>query len=334
MFAARLRRLAAIAVLGLGSIHASAQNYGITTFSVPGSSDVLLWDINNRDQVVGWAQFGTEEAGFTIQPFLLDARTLATTPFAGPSGSLGTYRMGISDAGVLVGSYTVSIERDPATGFLDRVDQAFIYDGTSFTTLQVPGATLAEARGISPDGRYVSGRFGNADTSTSGIFVYDRIEDAYVLTRPVSGVVNAANSSGILVGNDLVFDETTRPAFRYDIGSGTFSDYAAPDGEFISPRAISDDGVIAGWLLRGEATAGFVDHGDRIDYITVDGASSVVLAGINDARWVVGSATIDGVGTGIIAMPLAPPVPEPNTYALLALGLGVVFLKARRASPQ
>jgi uncharacterized membrane protein len=261
------------------------------------------------------------------------------TPYALPGNDYGTLLNGISDGGVLVGSYRVAGPVDPGTGLPQQVSLAFIQDGDDFWTLDVPGATQAEARGITPDGRYVSGMYsGDGDT---GFFVYDRASSSFAVMRDAPGVgyaiVNGANASGTLVGTEVGVSEDystiERFAFRYEIASGSFSEYAGPQGDMLSPQAVSDDGVVTGWLVRDGVTLAFVDRNGAIDYLALDAATATRIQGINNDGWLVGSADIDGITVGLIAAPLAPPVPEPSTYALFAIGLGAVCWSARKRKP-
>jgi hypothetical protein len=327
MFATAWWRFAAVMVLGLAAFNARAQYHSLTPFEVPGSYTMGLWDINNQGQIAGWAAFGSEEAGFTHESFILDSKTFSVTPFAGPSGALGTRLNGISDGGgVMVGSYTTE---GSVFGVPQQVEQAFVYDGASFQTLAIPGAVQAEARGVSPDGRYVSGMYFTEDLG--GFFVYDRSIASYILVPGQQLIVNGANASGVLAGTELQFTEDAVKwvPFFYSIPSETFSSYSRGSfGEIVAPRTVSDDGVVAGWFFQNDITYGFVDDGTWIETIALDGASNTYVQGINNAGWIVGTAEINGRTVGIIG---ALPIPEPGTYALFVIGLGLLCWRVRAA---
>jgi hypothetical protein len=93
-------------------------------------------------------------------------------------------------------------------------------------------------------------------------------------------------------------------------------------------------GQIAGWLDQGFdpvsnellPTVGFVGTPTSFEILAVPGASQTVAQGINDAGWVVGTYVLNDEYFGFVATP----VPEPETYALMLVGLTALFGVHRR----
>ena len=211
--------------------------------------------------------------------------------------------------GVVVGSYFTA-PTDPELGF--------IYEGGSYTSFNVLGATSTTLRGISPDGRYLSGTFDEARSFLNG-FVFDRTNAALVKFG-AGTIVQGMSSHGVLVGS---FFMGPRTPFTYDITTGIRTAYGPENDRY---RDINDDGLIAGFRT---GTA-FVGRPGNFQNLAVAGAISTFAEGINNAGWVVGGYT-DATGMVDHAF-VARPVPEPGSWALLLGGLAAIGVSTRRRS--
>lgn len=161
-----------------------------------------------------------------------------------------------------------------------------------FTTVDYPGATFTDVRGINNAGEIV----GYAQNA-SGTFGFKYSGGHFTRLPPAPGglATNAhgINDSGVIVGSAHEADGSATSGFILDGSTYTFFSY--PGLAHTYARAIASDGTVTGYaeddhlglLNRGfiydPATATFTD-------IAVPGALQVIAQGINDAHQVVGSA--------------------------------------------
>lgn len=325
---ARLQRLliAAGTTVLLAAAPAQAA-YVLSEFTRPGATSTSLWDINNNGAMVGYS-FAAGSAN--PQAFVYEAGSF--TSLAGPAGAIASYAMGISDGGRVVGSYVSSMVDDgtgtmvlgPATGFL--------YAGGVYTTFSVAGATDTFLRGISPDGRYITGYYSDALRAGNG-FVYDLLTATFRSTSAPDSLLTIAQgvtNAGLVVGSDTMLPAPlTRPGFYYDTATDTRTDAAIAGMRGTRMRAIGEDGTLAGWFIDATGDIhGFV--GDLVDYETVDfaGADQTYIEGSNNARDIVGMYY---VGDEVHAY-VGRAVPEPQSAALLlaaALAAGAATRRRR-----
>ena len=106
----------------------------LTTLFVPGSRDTVANGINNLGQVVGYY---VEPTGFQ-RGFVYGNGSFVS--FAVPPGGGNIAPQGINDVGQIIG-YSGSF--------------SFIYDGSTYRTLSVPGARSTNAYGLNNAGEVV-----------------------------------------------------------------------------------------------------------------------------------------------------------------------------------
>jgi uncharacterized membrane protein len=309
---------------------AYADGYSITTFSAPGVSSTALWGVNNAGTIAGSATYG--DASYAIL-----VHNGAVTQLSGPSGAVGAVAADINDSGVVVGNYWSTTITDPDTGeTYAGPNSAFIYNGSSYSTFSLPGAVNTQARGVSPDGRFVSGLYSN--DQGSGAFVYDTT--GVLPTQYVTGLSTLGqgiDARNMMVGSDAVGDDVNgyqKVGFTYDVLTGERHDYSFNGYLGTAFRDITSDGRIGGYLLTngsvdGVDVVGFFGTPDNFQTIEVPGAMETVVEGVNDQGMLVGSYfDADGTTGSFVAMP----VPEPATW-MLSLGglLTLAALRRRRA---
>ncbi len=263
--------------------------------------------------------YSVNSVGALSQGYVFDGVNFTT--LAGPAGAASSYASGISDTGLVVGSFM----RD------DGTDHGFIYNGGNYTVLDAtPTSTSTVLRGISPDGRYISGYY-DTDTESFVGFVYDTLNASIIpVGRPNSAltIVKGISNSYLAVGSDFLSGPPmTRPAFTFDITTGTRTDYDITGARRTALRAIDNAGVMAGWYMDTLNQAhGFVGNTSVFDIIEFTGALSTYVEGNNDAGVLVGVFDSGGDQHAFIARA----VPEPQTWALFAAGLGMLAAWRRR----
>lgn len=308
--------LAAATLLATGAAHAA---YLYREVVRPGASTTALWDINNHGLMVGYSVAGSAPTDHA-SAFIYDGSSF--TGLAGPAGAISSAALGISDSGVVVGSYSSSTTTGPGGSVVLGPSAGFIYQAGAYTTLTVAGATETWLRGISPDGRYVTGYYGT-DTLAGVGFVYDLLSAYFVtVSRPESlfTIAQGVTDDGIVVGSDILSGSPlTQPGFYFDLSTGTRTDASIAGASRTALRSLAEDGTLAGWFIDAGETHGFVGSLTSFEQIDFAGATTTYVEGNNDARTLVGSfITADGRNGAYIA---TLQVPEPGSAALLALGL-------------
>ena len=317
-----------LALASLMPFTAAKAEYVLTELTMPGATTVTLWDVNNGGMMVGsWTQ-GTGPANYS-QGFIYDGTSFTT--LSGPAGSMSSSALGISDTGIVVGNFYSSATIDPGTGeVIFGPSAGFIFSGGSYTSFIVAGANDTFLRGISPDGRYLSGYY--STNAGAGIgFVYDTLTATLAnLSMPNSQMTipQGINIAGIVVGSDILAGPpTTRPGFRYDIATGTRTDLMLAGATRTALRSIDDSGVVAGWFIDGGSRHGFVGSISSYEQIDFAGASDTSVEGSNNARWLVGEyLDATGIEHGFVAVP----VPLPGSLPLVLAGLAACVGAVRR----
>ncbi len=315
-----------VALAGLAMLAASAQcaTYSYATVNRPGATSTTLWDANNSGFVAGTSW---NELDGVSSAFIYHGGTF--TALAGPSGSISTSALGISENGSVVGSFFTSMEID-ADGYpVYGPELSYIYSAGTYATFAVPGAINTTARAISPDGRYVSGYY--ASETTQQAFVLDTLTNAFAFTGGDGfTIAQGINNSYRTVGSDLSFITGERPGFIYDIPTGTRTDVMLPGTTRTAFRAIDNAGVISGWYAADGTIHGFTGYPGAFQVIDVSGANATWVEGSNDFGVLVGQYDRDGLTYAFIATPVLAPIPEPGTWALMLAGVALLGVVRRR----
>ena len=301
-----LRALCVAAALGLLAPVASA-GYKITKVTRAGVDNLEFLDINNAGLVAGTAS----NADYTARTgFVYNSHTGVYTDLTGPGGALSSVATGISDSGAVVGAYYAS-QTDP------YASTAYIYEGGRYTDFNVPGAGSTTLRGISADGRYLTGAF-----DANG-FVFDRLTGT-VFDLGYLAIVHGINSNGVAAGS--IFG-TGRTPFLYDIASQVRTDYLPLTDRY---RDVNDAGVVTGWGVRDgfASNVTIVGSPGGTSALKVGGSFGSIGYGINNDATVVGLYFRRDDANGAF---IATTVPEPGTWALMLCGLlGLTAAATRR----
>ena len=320
------RAATALALTSLLPFTPAKAEYVLTELTMPGATSVTLWDVNNVGTMVGSSTQGTGPGNYS-QGFIYDGTSFTT--LSGPAGSISNSALGISDTGIVVGSFYSSATTDPGTGEVTfGPSVGFVYSGGSYTAFSIAGANDTFLRGISADGRYWSGYYSTAAVAGIG-FVYDSlIGTLHNLSAPnsVSTIAQGINGAGIVVGSDILTGSPiTRPGFRYDIATGTRTDESIPGADRTALRSIDDAGRVAGWFRdTGQLTHGFVGSVTSYEQIDFTGADSTFVEGSNNAGVLVGNFTlVPGESNhAFIATPVDDPAVLLSELASDVVGVG------------
>lgn len=214
----------------------------------PCAANTMPYDINNAGQIVGmYTDQGIPGvAGSAWHSFLLDGNTYIQLNH--PDAVGGTYVSSINNSGQIVGSYVADIIVNGKSTTYSH--NAFLMDGNTYTSFEIPGAYTTHFTGISDTGLIV-GYYASWD---DGGIAHGFLKDGQVNTYfDISGAntsfpqaINDAGqilfSSGLLEGNTYT-PFSSFPAKIIDYGTGNYDILT-----FGSPTAseIDDAGRIVG----------------------------------------------------------------------------------------
>ena len=273
-----------LALVGVPTI---SGNYVVSkSFTAPGGIEVE--EINNMGQVVGRAD--------DLGSFIYDGDNYTWINFPGAEW---TDPRGINDSGQIVGTYSLG-EFIFLEGYWVEVTHGFIYDGSSFTSVDKPGVSYTKFHGINNSGQIV-GFYGillqmnGEPVEVIYGFVYDGSNFA---TISYGIVCDDINDSGQIVGYG---DYEHGPGFICaGQGCNTY-DSAAFHG-------INNDNQIVGHF--DEPDIGFIYENGVFKDIIVGSFTCCYCTGINDYGQIVGWYELQSSGSmGFIITPC--PFPQP-----------------------
>lgn len=317
-----------VAAMVAASAAAQAAGYAVTMLAPAGAASSDAWDVNNLGQVVG--SFSSPAFTYT-RGYIWSNGTFTT--LNGPAGTLSLGALGVSDGGAVVGSYFDTTTVDDTGAVVLGNPHGYLYENGSYLTIDAPGAQATYLRGISPDGRYLTGYALTSSDAVRG-FVFDRTAGAWTMIGSnvafALTIVQGVNSLGQLVGDERIpvpNGAPLRTSFIYDIGSGVRTDQNLPGTTRTSYRDINDAGQIAGFAVVG-TNLGFVGTPASFETFSFGSQNDTILEGINNSGWLVGRYVLDADGNGQAI--LLTPVPEPSTWLLCLAGFAMVGWQVRR----
>lgn len=149
--------LIAFGVLLLAARLGHAAGYAITTLPSPNATQsVEVFGLNNAGQVAGgFRDRDRDRVSGSEQAFVWQGGSYKL--LSGPAGALGATALGVANSGVVVGIYYTTLIGDGLGNLTPGDERGFVLDRGGYSTVELPGYRHTQLRGVSPDGRYVSG---------------------------------------------------------------------------------------------------------------------------------------------------------------------------------
>jgi len=276
-----------------GTVSSKADRFTFTSFQYPGTNITDAHGINNQGQVVGIVG---ETQGTSLEPigFLYDKGNFTPLVY----GNSNTYANDINNLGIVVGTSAAgSFLYDSNTGIYTPfsggdangindlgqiVGQNYFFDGTTFHTINFPGADSTIVAGLNNAGELVGTyRIGNTMygfIDNGGNFTSISVPGAF------GTVVTGVNNGGELVG--YYFDSGGRHAF-VESGSNliTFDlPQHAPEDNATTGAGINDYGQVTGYWQRGGTTSFVATPTPEPGTLGLVGTGLLMLGGFARAR--------------------------------------------------
>jgi uncharacterized membrane protein len=261
-------------LISMASQEARGQTYRFKTINYPGKPVTELADVSQSGKIIGdYFRRNASKEPFTC--FVVDGKTF--TRIKDPLATGKTECWGTNKAGAIVGDYN-----GPAG------DVGFVYDGSAFTDVAVPGATATDPTAIS-DAGVIAGSFKDA-YGTHGFTLTGTTYSTIDIPGALATFANGANDHGQIVVSAYLSDDLSH-AYIFK---------ASKKVEIIFPNSaygnyayqINNKGQVAGFYYD----AAGVYHGGVYDsaksaYYVIDkpGAADTGLFGIDDAGRLVGT---------------------------------------------
>ena len=211
----------------------------IETFSAPNSFQTNFRGADGSDIV------GNVTTNQGIQGFLLQGSTYTFFTVPSVPSSTRTEAVGIR-SGKIVGFY----QRGPFSAGFQR---GFIFNGSTFTDVFVPGSFATVANGV--QGSNIVGSFTNSGSSDTPGFIYNG--STFTFFRPPGSTsVRAHGIDGQNIVGDCGIGGITKGYF-YNFVSGQFTIFQVPGSSSTTPNGIKDT-TIVGQTVIGGITKGFI----------------------------------------------------------------------------
>jgi probable HAF family extracellular repeat protein len=322
------------------SINNSEQITGFITTSTSNGSSAVRWDgvtptilsspyggkngyanaINNSGHVAGWSSTAVHQSHATVW------NGSSQTILSGLPGGADSEALGINDSGLAVGWAKNSQGYDQATLWKD---------GSAVQLQNLNKGQESEAAAINNSGQIA----GYSDING---------KEAYLATKWVNGQVEKLGTLGGSisraydindVGQVVGYARTANGTDHATLWNGTTAtDLGTLGGELSSAWAINNAGQVVGWAEDGNYSSTYltratlwngtsaVDLNSYLDQSSVEAGWYLVDArGINDRGSIAGVAINFYSGTqNAFLLSTVSPVPEPETYMMLLIGLSVV----------
>jgi probable HAF family extracellular repeat protein len=307
----------------LGGRYGQLWDNGIPTAlaTLPGERFNSAQAINNRGVAVGSSTDDDVRLSY-FNAVGWHSPTAAATTFAG-----GSHAFGINDLGQVVGA--------SGKGLFTR---ATLWSGSSSTDLGSITGSYSIARAINNSGQVVGESTIGHDLdgpTHAALWFGGAVTDLGTLGGTQSGAADI-DAYGHVVGWSEVVGSSGRHAALWSGGTVTaLASFGGPYNEG-EAKAINNAGLVVGFATGGGGSrAALWKDGTAIDLNSFLDAGAVAAGwvlttanDINDHGWIVGNAY--NAHLNLESGYILAPVPEPETYAMLVIGLGLLGWLARR----
>jgi len=189
---------------------------------------------------------------------------------------------------------------------------SYLYDGSVFTTFEVPGSVWTDTWAIN-DSSQIVGSYQDSNGGTYG-FLYDKgVFTTLAVPGATSNGAQGINASGQIVG-DYHGSNFVRHGYLYDEGVFTTIDVPGASPPATNFYGINASGQIVGSyvVVNGDSFHGFLYEEGVFTTIDVPGAADTDALDINDGGKIVGTFNDNIRSYGFVATPViadkTPPV--------------------------
>ncbi|RSZ58474.1 PEP-CTERM sorting domain-containing protein [Massilia atriviolacea] len=247
------------------------------------------------------------------------------------SAALDTFTHGVNHAGTVVGSSGTDLRLPGGDPHYPRyAAHAYVYSGNKMRDLGTLGGTQSSAMGINAAGTIVGGADNAASLQRAFIYENGRMVDLGAFAGGTS-LATGINDAGLIIGHSAHrAGSEERSAFLY--ANGVMSDLGWSPQRASSAVDINESGqIIAYGVDAGGLQRGFLyQNGQLLQLDTaLDPLDNWIVGttySINDR----GQILADACRLGSCGTVLLSPVPEPETWAMMAAGLALLGVCARR----
>jgi hypothetical protein len=278
-------------------------------------ADLVILDVPGATYYAPTGVSGNEVVGFYANSPQTNGFLYSGGPFStiAPPGAASVNPGGIS-VNTIVGSYTslTSSGQVHAAAIINSGEQGFLYDGKTYTTLSVPGASSTNLSGIS--GNTVVGY-----DSVSGVqhgIVYQGGKFTTIDVPGASGTTLAGVSSNKFAGT--YYDLAGQHGFVYD--GKTFTTLNVPGGTGIDVTGISGNRVVGTYTDNTGFLRSFVYDGYGFAPFNLPGAQWTNVLGINGDEIIGLYENNNGETHAFLDTSAFSSAPEPSSLSLLVIG--------------
>ncbi len=328
-----ITRVGAVALLAstffIAGARAPAHAYTFTTINNLGDTAFnQLLGINNAGTIAGYFGDGTviPNNGYLLAPPYGPANY---TPENVP-GAFQTQVTGLNNTGTTVGFWA-----DTAGD-----NFGFYKSGTTFTTVNDPstpttGTMTNQLLGVNDAGIAVGFYNDSSSPPNAHAYIYDIGTASFTpITLPSAWDATSVTAAAINDLGDIAgFYTNATGTFGFLDDGGSFTSVGVPGATATQFFGLNDHGVAVGDYVSGSGVMHGLAFNSFFDVFTAidapGGIGTATLNGINDKGAVVGFYVDSGDNTNGL---LVTGIPEPSTWALMALGFaGLGFAGHRRA---